>query len=1034
MITPDADYPQVLVKGRIRTHGSCRVVTLFLVNEQDESDFDRAGQAAWLFQVMLGVRAPDGRAVFVRRPVAGADAIPEVDRDELASLDMLYRHEGELAVGHGIATHATHPDSDRTRATRIETVAMPTADVPLTEAPTVDDFADAPAIQAAFAKVITDMQLLGEAADADLPVLLTPLADAYEAWIAEQQGRLDRGDDRLGAHKDAGKVNLAACRDAGARIRLGIDALGDPDVAEAFRFANLAMWQQRVHTLAGEELRRAEGLSLRDAIGQVDEPKNRSWRPFQLAFVLLNLPALADPCHPERTGDDGLVDLLFFPTGGGKTEAYLGLTAFTLAIRRLQGVVAGRSGADGVAVLMRYTLRLLTLQQFQRAAALICACELLRRDRLAGDPRWGTTPFRIGLWVGRKSTPTNTAQAAEWAQRTAKSSPGGGGGSGSPMQLARCPWCSTNLVPGRDLKVDKDLERTLLYCGDKSGSCPFTGRHSPGEGLPVVVVDSELYRLVPSLVIATVDKFALMPWIGATQALFGRVSRHCPRHGFLTPDDHEQQSHPKSRDGKHAGVKVDALRAAAPTRPRDPGRAAPDRRAARQSRRAVRDRDRPALLVGQRRPPGGSEADRLDGDDPPGPPSGRSTLRAQARGLSAACAGRPRHVLQHPARPSRASSTANPAGDTSGSARPVVASRGSSSASTPRCSARRRSFSRSTPAIQPMPYMTLVGYFNSLRELGGTRRIVEDDVQTRIYGRRIEERGFKARGRLEVEELTSRRTADEIPKVLDKLGVQHEHPRRNDTYPIDVLLATNMISVGVDVPRLGAMIVAGQPKSTSEYIQATSRVGRRFPGLVLTVFNWARPRDLSHYETFEHYHATVYRQVEALSVTPFAPMALRRGLTGVLGAMIRLGEAEWNANEAAATVPRTDARLADIVEEIAARAADRANDKDVADLVRQELEHRLDQWKQEQDVPQRELVYSRGVGAGTQVGLLHSPDGSPWTDFTVPMSMRDVEPSVDLVLRDRGIVPVSEVWEMPTKDDEQPEPEPETAHDDETSE
>jgi len=314
-------------------------------------------------------------------------------------------------------------------------------------------------------------------------------------------------------------------------------------------------------------------------------------------------------------------------------------------------------------------------------------------------------------------------------------------------------------------------------------------------------------------------------------------------------------------------------------------------------------------------------------------------------------------------------------------------------------------------------YMTLVGYFNSLRELGGTRRIVEDDVQSRIYGRRIEERGFKPRGRLEVEELTSRRTADEIPKVLDKLGVQHEHPRRNDTYPIDVLLATNMISVGVDVQRLGTMIVAGQPKSTSEYIQATSRVGRRFPGLVLTVFNWARPRDLSHYETFEHYHSTVYRQVEALSVTPFAPMALRRGLTGVLAAMVRLSETEWNPNDAAATVSRTDPRLVEIVEAIATRAADRANDNDVEDLVRQELEHRLDQWKQEQDVPQRDLVYSRGMSAGTQVGLLSEPDGRPWTDFTVPMSMRDVEPSVDLVLRERGIAPVSDMWDMPARDE-----------------
>ena len=91
-----------------------------------------------------------------------------------------------------------------------------------------------------------------------------------------------------------------------------------------------------------------------------------------------------------------------------------------------------------------------------------------------------------------------------------------------------------------------------------------------------------------------------------------------------------------------------------------------------------------------------------------------------------------------------------------------------------------------------------------------------------------------------------------------------------------------MVSVGVDVKRLGLMVVAGQPKTTAEYIQATSRVGRNYPGVVCTVFNWARPRDLSHYETFEQYHATFYKHVEALSVTPFSPGSLSRGLAALL--------------------------------------------------------------------------------------------------------------------------------------------------------
>jgi len=522
-LAPDDDHPRVVVRGRARRHGGRRIVTLFLVNEQDE--LERGGNAAWLFQAELRVRAPDGAPVFARRSLVVPGAVPEVDRAELASLDMIYRHEGELAVGHGVATHAVHAGEDHMRAVELRTVAMPTADVPLTEAPAVSDFADAPAIQDPFSRITTDMKALGEADDHALPDLLEPLVVAYQAWIVEQAGRIADPVARLEGHEEAAHTNLETCRRTAERIKAGIAALATPDVAEAFRFANLA-WQQRVRTVAVELLRRDETLSLSEALARVDVPENRSWRPFQLAFVLLNLPSLADACHAERTGLDPLVDLLFFPTGGGKTEAYLGLTAFTLAIRRLQGDIEGRVAGNGVAVLMRYTLRLLTLQQFQRATALMCACELLRRERRMIDERWGSTPFRIGLWVGRRSTPTTTEQADDWAKRAAKSPTGVVGGGGSPMQLARCPWCGSELKPGRDLKVDlKRRRRTLLFCSDRMGACPFTGRHSPNEGLPVVVVDSELYRLLPALVIATVDKFALMPWVGATQALFGQVSR-----------------------------------------------------------------------------------------------------------------------------------------------------------------------------------------------------------------------------------------------------------------------------------------------------------------------------------------------------------------------------------------------------------------------------------------------------------------------------------------------------------------------------
>ena len=304
-----------------------------------------------------------------------------------------------------------------------------------------------------------------------------------------------------------------------------------------------------------------------------------------------------------------------------------GLTAFAIAIRRLQGELGGREGRDGVAVLMRYTLRLLTLQQFQRAAALMCACEL-RRRRLYGkgetdeQRRWGATPMRIGLWVGQASTPNRTEDAEQWVKQARQRS--GGVRGASPMQLARCPWCGSELQGGRDIEVDADRGRTILSCSDTSGQCAFTPRNSPDEGLPVVVVDEEVYRLLPALVIATVDKFARMPWEGRAQALFGQVSRHCERHGYLTPGEEHPGSHPKRR--ALPAVDRRRVRAAAPARSDHPGRAASDQRPARQPRRPVRDGGRRAVRLDGRRQAAAAEGDRVDRDDPPRRRSGRAAV------------------------------------------------------------------------------------------------------------------------------------------------------------------------------------------------------------------------------------------------------------------------------------------------------------------------------------------------------------------------------------------------------------------------
>jgi hypothetical protein len=303
-----------------------------------------------------------------------------------------------------------------------------------------------------------------------------------------------------------------------------------------------AMWQQRLHTFYAEEKRKNNPTTLDD----LDQPRNRSWRPFQLAFILLNVPSLTDLHHPERSTDaSALADLLWFPTGGGKTEAYLGLTAYTLAIRRLQKTVAGRSGMDGVAVIMRYTLRLLTLQQFQRASSLICACEMIRRE---DSRKWGKTPFRLGLWVGQRSTPNTTDDSAEANKQEHGMRGSLFGGIGSPRQLTNCPWCGSAIEGGKNIEVEtygRGKGRTFIYCSDAYGQCPFSKKQSYKEGLPVVVVDEEIYRLLPALLIATVDKFAQLPWKGETQMLFGQVDKYCSRHGFRSADLQDSDTHKK---------------------------------------------------------------------------------------------------------------------------------------------------------------------------------------------------------------------------------------------------------------------------------------------------------------------------------------------------------------------------------------------------------------------------------------------------------------------------------------------------------
>jgi hypothetical protein len=997
--TPDRDQPDVRLQGTVRTNDQGeRLVTLFLVNGQLEPDDNK--DRAWLFQPEISVTAPEGsadKAIFRRRP-SNEIVVDDPERDRLA---LIYRNRLEFAVGHGVSVHADTMPEDSGKAWRIRTEIIPRYEIAVTETPGLDPD-DRPAMLRMVDEGWLDMSRLAELEPQALRDALSCLVDDYAVWIEEQRARLKS---EITGFDEPGRDVIARCEDTLRRLREGMSTLFSDDAAlSAFRFANRSMALQRVRSLYALKRRRGEAAD----VAQLDIPRNRSWRPFQLAFLLLSVPSLADPAHPDRTKPvEAFADLLWFPTGGGKTEAYLGVAAFAMAMRRLKNDLGRLDASRGLAVIMRYTLRLLTLQQFQRATALLCAMEVIRR----GDEKtWGKEPFSLGLWVGNRVTPGRTEDAHQ-AIEALRNGDRNRAGISSPAQLTSCPWCGSEISAGRDIEVDRIVGRTLIHCGDKLGTCEFSRAGSSRlahPGLPVKVVDEEIYHRPPTMMIATVDKFAMMAWRPEVRNLFGRVDEECERHGLLWPG-HDCGTGHRAR-GSHPAAKVKQVRTLRPpdliiqdefhlisgplgtmvglyesavdelsTWPLGDTKVRPKVVASTATVRRAEDQVRNVFM---RRisvfPPSG-----LDVED--------NFFSVQ------------RPIKEKPGR--RYMGICAP-----GSSRPAVLIR----TYTAFLTAAQALFDRFGPIADP--YMTLVGYFNSLRELGGMKRLAEDDVQTRSFRvsmSLVDRPGLSQRRVDDVRELTSRVSSHDIPRYLDQLeipfngtfdsaiGKWAEHRAPGDPRPIDVVLATNMLSVGVDVSRLGLMVVNGQPKGTAEYIQATSRVGRTPPGLVATVLTWARPRDLSHYETFEHYHATFYQHVEAQSVTPFSPRALDRGLTGAMLSIIRNTYDPFAPNTGAGAMNSPSRpEMTATIGAVADRTWEVTEDSTKKALIERELKHRADDWAKEAGVGGRTLVYQKYGAGPTAYPLLQAPGVKPWTDWTVPMSMREVEPGVRLVMED----------------------------------
>ncbi|WP_217913077.1 helicase-related protein [Miltoncostaea marina] len=825
------------------------LVTVTLVNSAQaptDEPGSRPDPEACLYQVGFECTAPGGR--FVDYP--SIDKLVADDEDE--ELALVYRRARQFAIGHGTSAEWSEPTPE---PDRVRTETVPSFELA--------------AITPRWEKT-PEVLSLDHLADADRDELragLEEFVEGYEEWIGGLPGQ--HGDLPTRLHPARDRI-LTRLRDAATRMRRGIAALDDDDVLLAFRLANRAMAMQMRHSesdLGGSRKRRADAPGARDVawVG-----RDYGWFPFQLAFQLLVLPGLVDPSDEDRE----VVDLLWFPTGGGKTEAYLAVAATEILLRRLRSGPRG----GGTAVITRYTLRLLTAQQFQRAAALVCALESLRG---AHEERMGREPIRIGLWVGKEVTPNTFAAALQAVEDILEAR--------EPVnvfQVERCPWCGTEIVP--DGQSDNRSDYGLQAGSDFFRfNCP-NERCAFHAELPIAVVDDEVYARPPTLLVGTVDKFAQLAWHEEAGAFFGS-DHHAPPSLIIQDELHLLSGPLGTMVGLYERA-IEALVNLRGHRPKVIASTATIRRADEQVRRLFGS---PVKLF----PPSGLDSEHSYFARPDQTAPGRLYVGVMSQSHTAA--------------------TTNVQTSTALLLAPQELT---------------------LTEAERDGLWTLVAYHNTLKELGRALTQYRDDIPQMLKDRARDQSRSRTLGDEAVIELTGNVGGERLPSLLERLFL-----RADDRNAVSVLVTTSMLSVGVDVSRLALMLVNGQPKTTAEYIQATSRVGRSaVPGTVVTMYSATKPRDRSHYEGFRQFHEALYKQVEPTSVTPFSLPARARALHAALVVLVRHG-AGLPSNADAMRMDPADPDVVRAVQTLKDRIAE--SDPREAEATTAEIDALLHDWK-----------------------------------------------------------------------------------------
>lgn len=834
-------------KVKLKLHVQCRfkeeyiLCTVTILNVSTSIDKHHKDEFT-IFQSQLSISAEVGE--FLNYPKASERNLG-LTKDEWNN-ELLFKNKSNYAFGHGCSTKWNQNEKD---IKEIHSTFIPTYET-VSMTPNVTRIIDGKEVDIKI-KMNTLMNVDNHE---EVLSILEPLVIGYEEWIEKQEEETLRLNLKK-EMKEAADLNLAFCKDSLRRMKKGLCLLKSEKVFEAFKLANKAILLQQIN---GKTARKAhyvkaetsslmelkidqQNINVRSSMQDLNKCDN-SWRAFQIAFFLLSIQSLVE----KESIDRETVDLIWFPTGGGKTEAYLGVAAFQMFYRRL--VNPNDAGVD---IMMRYTLRLLTADQFQRASRLICAMEFVRRNEKLN---LGSTPYSIGIWVGSKTSPNTNKDAIAEIKKMRK--PQGV----DNLVLTRCPWCGCEMgkvrVKGKGASrnqsepigfriLDKEL---VTHCPDKS--CDFN------KELPIYFVDEIIYQKKPTFLIGTIDKFVQLSWRPEARSLFGLNEfgqREISPPQIIVQDELHLISGPLGTLAGLYEVLIEELciddRGKAPIKPKIISATATIKEFEEQAK-ALFGRNNARLF-----PSPGIDIDNsyfskiavdLNGDPMPGRKyagvfaSRVRILMAQVMTYSA--------ILQKV---------------------------------------------ESLPESEKDPYWTLLSFYNSLRDLGAGLNLFNSDIPTYIdaLNKREEIPKKEKRYLYSPLELTSRKQSNEIAKTIDDLNVSYdEKDAKGRTKALTSCLASNIIEVGVDIDRLSLMGIIGQPKMTAQYIQVSGRVGRRpyeRPGLIVTVYSNQNSRDKSHFEHFNEYHQRLYAQVETTSLTPFSTASLERGLTAVVIGFLR---------------------------------------------------------------------------------------------------------------------------------------------------